>query len=69
MPDAYLTLKEVATLLKISERTVYRLAGDGELPGFKPRGGAWRFRRTDVEAWVDAQIKAESADGGRRGGA
>jgi len=61
MPDDYLTLKEVAELLKLSERTVYRLAKDGELRGFKPRGGAWRFRRADVEAWVDEQIKAGPA--------
>ena len=61
MPDTYMTLKEVAELLKVSERTVYRLAGEGTLPGFKPGGGAWRFRRRDVEAWVDAQIESSTS--------
>ncbi len=67
MPDTYMTLKEVAELLKISERSVYRLAKDGKLPGFKPGGGAWRFRRSDVEAWVDDQIAAGRAGGEDRG--
>ncbi len=65
MSDDYLTLKEVAILLKLSERSVYRLAKDGKLPGFKPGGGAWRFRRTDVETWVDAQIEAENSGGNK----
>jgi len=61
LSDDYLTLKEVAILLKLSERSVYRLAKDGKLPGFKPGGGAWRFRRADVESWVDEQIQAENS--------
>jgi hypothetical protein len=30
------------------------MAQNGELPGFKVCG-QWRFRRTDVDAWIDAQ--------------
>lgn len=49
MVDQILTLKEVATYLKLAEKTAYRLASEGKLPGFKV-GGSWRFKREDLEA-------------------
>lgn len=52
----FLTIAEVASLLKLSERTIYRLAASGGLPGFKPGGGTWRFRRADIDAWADGQV-------------
>ena len=58
MPDEYLTLEEVARLLRVSTKSVYRWAQSGRLEGFKA-GQAWRFRRADVERWVDARIEAE----------
>ena len=48
MTDEILTLKEVAQYLKLAEKTAYRLAAEGKLPGFKV-GGSWRFRKDDVE--------------------
>ena len=52
MVDQILTLKEVAAYLKLAEKTAYRLAGEGKLPGFKI-GGSWRFKREDLEAWIE----------------
>ncbi|EKD4047504.1 helix-turn-helix domain-containing protein [Vibrio parahaemolyticus] len=54
MTDQILTLKEVATYLKLAEKTAYRLASEGKLPGFKV-GGSWRFKREDLDAWIDSQ--------------
>ncbi|MBL3591686.1 MAG: helix-turn-helix domain-containing protein [gamma proteobacterium endosymbiont of Lamellibrachia anaximandri] len=54
MTDEILTLKEVAGYLKLAEKTAYRLAADGKLPGFKV-GGSWRFKREDVFAWIEDQ--------------
>lgn len=54
MTDEILTLKEVAEYLKLAEKTAYRLAAEGKLPGFKV-GGSWRFRREDVQQWIDEQ--------------
>ena len=51
MTDEILTLKEVAAYLKLAEKTAYRLAADGKLPGFKV-GGSWRFKREDIESWI-----------------
>lgn len=56
MTDDILTLKEVAAYLKLAEKTAYRLAAEGKLPGFKV-GGSWRFRREDVESWIAEQKK------------
>jgi excisionase family DNA binding protein len=49
--DEILTVDEVATYLKVGKRTVYRLAASGIIPAFK-LGGTWRFRRTDLDAWI-----------------
>ncbi|KAB2705926.1 helix-turn-helix domain-containing protein [Brucella intermedia] len=48
MSNDILTVREVAEYLKINEKTAYRLAAEGKLPGFKV-GGAWRFRRDEIE--------------------
>lgn len=54
MTDQILTLKEVAAYLKLAEKTAYKLAAEGKLPGFKV-GGSWRFKREDVEKWIEEQ--------------
>ncbi|MFC6441556.1 helix-turn-helix domain-containing protein [Bowmanella sp. JS7-9] len=54
MNDGIMTIQEVALYLKLNEKTTYRLASEGKLPGFKV-GGSWRFRRTDLEKWIEEQ--------------
>lgn len=54
MGSDILTIREVAGYLKITEKTAYRLAAEGTIPGFKV-GGAWRFRRDQIEAWTKKQ--------------
>lgn len=54
MSDEIMTLKEVADYLKLAEKTAYRLAAEGKLPGFKV-GGSWRFKRADLEKWIEEQ--------------
>jgi len=61
MPDEILTLPEVAQLLKVAEKTVYTMAQKGQLPAFKV-GGQWRFKRADLDQWIEDQ-KAASRDG------
>lgn len=56
MTDEILTLKEIAAYLKLAEKTAYRLAAEGKLPGFKV-GGSWRFKREDIEDWINKQKK------------
>lgn len=56
MADQILTLKEVTTYLKLAEKTAYKLAADGKLPGFKV-GGSWRFKQVDLERWIEDKKK------------
>jgi excisionase family DNA binding protein len=53
--DEIFTLEEVAVYLKAGKKTVYRLAQQGKMPGFK-LGGTWRFRRSELDRWIAVQI-------------
>ncbi|MDU8543834.1 MULTISPECIES: methylation-associated defense system helix-turn-helix domain-containing protein MAD1 [Pseudomonas syringae group] len=57
MPEEIMTLKEVAEYLKLAEKTAYRLAAEGKIPGFKV-GGSWRFRKEAIENWIDQQTES-----------
>jgi excisionase family DNA binding protein len=52
--NALLTVQQVADYLQLNESTVYQWAQQGRLPAIK-LGGRWRFRRDDIETWLDAQ--------------
>ena len=54
MPEEILTVREVADFLKVTERTIYRLATEGQIPSFKV-GGSWRFQRSDLIQWMNEQ--------------
>ncbi len=54
MNSDIMTVKEVAAYLKITEKTAYRLAAEGKIPGFKV-GGAWRFRQGEINTWIEVQ--------------
>ncbi|ENU2906514.1 MULTISPECIES: helix-turn-helix domain-containing protein [Gammaproteobacteria] len=55
MNDDIFTIREVTQYLKLNEKTTYRLTAEGKLPGFKV-GGSWRFRRAEVDKWIDDKI-------------
>lgn len=57
-----MTVRDVAGYLNVDEKTVYRLAQRGGLPGFKV-AGTWRFRRGDIDAWIERQQVERGADG------
>jgi excisionase family DNA binding protein len=45
------TAEEVAAYLRLPQSTVYKLAQDKVLPGFKV-GKHWRFRRVAILEWI-----------------
>ncbi|MBU1663822.1 MAG: helix-turn-helix domain-containing protein [Gammaproteobacteria bacterium] len=57
-----LTIKDVAGYLKVNERTIYRLAAARKLPAFKV-GTAWRFKKADIEAWIESQSQQRPGEG------
>lgn len=60
MPENILTIREVADLLKMNEKTVYRLAAEAKIPGFKI-GGSWRFDRATIAKWMEEGSLASAA--------
>jgi putative molybdopterin biosynthesis protein len=46
----YLTLKEVAQLLKVKPRTIYAWVSDKRIP-YERKGGLLRFRLEAILAW------------------
>lgn len=59
-----MTIDEVAKYLRVSERTVYDWAQKGELPGGK-LGTTWRFKRDEIENWVNNRLSHPQAESGR----
>ena len=65
-PDSVMTVQEVADYLRVNPRTVYRLAVDKKLPGFKV-GANWRFKRADIDGWISAQSATPANETGEQG--
>jgi len=49
--EEILTAAQVAELLQMHPRTVYKLVKQGSIPGRKC-GGGWRFRRSEIMVMV-----------------
>jgi len=57
IPNSLLTVEEVAALLRVPTSWVYertRARAADRIPGFR-LGKYWRFRETDILAWLDRQ--------------
>lgn len=59
-----LTIREVARFLKVTARTIYRLAAAKKIPAFKV-GGTWRFSRVDIDAWIKQQSTGKATRAAR----
>lgn len=66
-PALLLTVDQVAGLLGISVRSVWRLASAGELPPPLSIGRSKRWERRSLEAFVEAKAKTHSATATCRG--
>lgn len=65
MPDEdkmLLVTSEVAEIVGISEQYLTDLIRSGDGPRFirLTKGGRYRFRRSDVESWVNAKFRTKS---------
>lgn len=56
-PLLLLTFRQVCETLSVSRGTVYNLRRRGEFPEPIHVGAQLRWRRSTVEAWLDAQEK------------
>ena len=55
--EEILTANQVAELLQIHPRTVYKLVKQGSLPGRK-FGGGWRFSKAEILAMVHPRAES-----------
>jgi PTS system nitrogen regulatory IIA component len=51
----FLSVKQLAEHLQVSERTIYRMLWRGDLPGRRV-GSQWRFSRSQVDFWLDLRM-------------
>jgi excisionase family DNA binding protein len=49
--EKIMTAKELSQFLKLSESTIYKLASNGEIPGFKI-GDSWRFELDEIQKMI-----------------
>jgi excisionase family DNA binding protein len=54
MEETFLTTEEVLEYLQVNLRTVYRLIKAGKIPAVRV-GRQWRFRKRDIDGWLDSQ--------------
>lgn len=59
-PSDIMVIDEVASYLKVTERTIYRLAAAHKIPAFKV-GGSWRFSRPEIDKWIQDQSRSTPA--------
>jgi excisionase family DNA binding protein len=55
--EVFLTTEEVLEYLQVNLRTVYRLIKANKIPAVRV-GRQWRFRKRDIDAWLDSQRAA-----------
>ena len=60
-----MSLPDVAAYLGMAERTIYLWAQQGKIPAFK-LGTSWRFRRSEIDAWLETQRSGPDVATGRR---
>jgi excisionase family DNA binding protein len=58
MLEALLSVKDIATYLGLSERTIYSMIKRGEIPYLKP-GGQYRFDRARIDQWLQQTSEAQ----------
>jgi excisionase family DNA binding protein len=61
--EVFLTTEEVLEYLQVNLRTVYRLIKAGKIPAVRV-GRQWRFRKRDIDAWLDSQRTQSGSAGG-----
>ena len=61
-PGDILTIRQLSEYLMVSEKTIYRMLDKNLLPAVRV-GAQWRFRKRDVDAWLDEQVKKVEVEG------
>ena len=57
-----LNIKQLSEYLMVSEKTIYRMVDKGLLPALRI-GAQWRFRKRDIDAWLDERVEKVEVEG------
>lgn len=57
--ETFLTTEEVLEYLNVNLRTVYRLIKAGSIPAVRV-GRQWRFRKRDIDKWLEGQRHSDT---------
>lgn len=57
-----LTIRQLSEYLMVSEKTIYRMLERNLLPAVRV-GAQWRFRKRDIDTWLDEQVKKVEVEG------
>ncbi len=60
MPEI-MTTKELAKYLKLHRITIWKHAGEGNIPGIRI-GNAWRFDKEAIDKWISESDKKPHKD-------
>ncbi len=63
--EKLLKVHEVASILSVKQSTVYQWASSGEIPHYR-LGRVLRFKRKDIEAWIEGHRKEKTIDEQRK---
>ncbi|OGP84696.1 MAG: DNA-binding protein [Deltaproteobacteria bacterium RBG_16_58_17] len=64
-PGDVLTIEELATYLKISKSSLYKIVREGKIPAQKV-GRHWRFRKGAIDLWLEEPRVSKTDLGGDR---
>lgn len=65
-PHDIMTTAEAATHSRLSQPTMERFRISGEGPVFIKLGGAVRYFRRDIDAWLESRRVRSTSDGGAK---
>ncbi|MDH5297757.1 MAG: helix-turn-helix domain-containing protein [Desulfobulbaceae bacterium] len=63
MDRSFYTIRTIAEKLGVSEKTIYRMLNDNQIPCAVKIGGQWRFRADAIDGWLNARTNREAGTG------
>ena len=63
MPDELLTIAQVADYLQVCDKTIRRMIKANQLTASKIGPRAWRIKKSDIDAYLSANVNSKEGDG------
>jgi len=53
--EPLLTITDLCSILKLTQRHIYRLIDGGQIPFAMKIAGSWRFRKDELYEWLESR--------------